>query len=110
MAIPADIQAKFAAANQSSIPPGITPAYLAENRDKAPIAAIYFIFGLAVTLLLLRSFARIVLVKHFGLDDWLAVLTLVSIPATAPPPSDPSLRSLGEDWARRPCARGAQDL
>ena len=77
MAIPEIIQAKFAAANQSGIPPGITPDYLAESRDKAPLAAIYTIFAIAMVLLILRSFARIVLVKHFGIDDWLAVLTVV---------------------------------
>ena len=77
MAIPADILQAFAASNHSGIPDGITPGYLAENRDHAPLAAIFFLFAIATILLILRSAARLLLVKQFGLDDWLAVLTVV---------------------------------
>ena len=59
------------------LPPGITLSYLAESRDRAPTTAIIFIGSFALVLALLRSYARLFLVKSFGVDDWLAIATLV---------------------------------
>ena len=77
MAIPADIQAAYAI--PGNVPADITPEYLMESRDRAPIIAIIFIGSLAIILALLRSYARLVVVKEFGFDDALALLTVVCI-------------------------------
>ena len=82
MAIPADIQAAYAI--PGNIPTNITPEYLAENRDRAPIIAIVFVGSLAIILALLRSYARLVVVKEFGIDDVLALLTVVRLVIQSP--------------------------
>lgn len=77
MTIPADILAADAA---GSIPDGVSLSYLAQSRDKSAIVGIIFMVCLTGTLLFLRLYARLFLVKQLGLDDALAVLTMVSLP------------------------------
>ena len=74
MAIPADIENAYTM--PGLIPINITPEYLAESRDRAPTIAIY-IGMLAILLALLRSYARLIIVKDFEFDDVLALLTVV---------------------------------
>lgn len=75
MAIPADIQIAYTIPGK--IPTSITPEYLAESRDRATTIAIIFVGSLAILLALLRSYARLVTVKDFGIDDACALLTVV---------------------------------
>jgi hypothetical protein len=76
MTIPADILAADAA---GSIPNGVSLSYLAQSRDKSAIVGIIFMVCLTGVLVLLRLYARLFLVKQLGLDDALAVLTMVSL-------------------------------
>ena len=67
-----------ALANGGNETVGLTQQYLEQNRDRAPIIAIMFL-GVLVTLVLsLRCYARFFVQKQFGLDDALALLTMVS--------------------------------
>ena len=74
MTIPEDI---LVANATGRIPDGITLAYLAESRDRPAIVGIIFMVSFAGLLILLRLYARLFLVKKIGLDDALAVLTMV---------------------------------
>ncbi|GIJ91847.1 hypothetical protein Asppvi_010822 [Aspergillus pseudoviridinutans] len=74
MAIPEDI---LAANAMGSIPHDIALSYLAESRDRSAIVGILFMVCFAGLVLLLRLYARLFLVKKVGLDDGLAVLTMV---------------------------------
>ncbi|CAI7668844.1 unnamed protein product [Penicillium pancosmium] len=74
MTIPADILAADAA---GSIPDGVSLSYLAQSRDKSAIVGIIFMVCLTGALVLLRLYARLFLVKQLGLDDALAVLTML---------------------------------
>lgn len=78
MSIPTDITAAFA--SRKDIPSGITAEYLAQSRDGPAIGAILAIGILTFLLLLLRYYARLFLVRSFGLDDKLALLSMVSSP------------------------------
>lgn len=78
MAVPADLNKVYAIPGY--IPTGITPEYLAESRDRAAIIVIIFIGVFAVLLALLRIYARTVIVKGFGVDDGLALLTVACLP------------------------------
>ena len=73
----------------NDVPAGITQTYLEENRDHPVVVAILFI-GVFVTLVLaLRCYARVFIIKRFGLDDWLALLTMVRRGCcTGPQPGD----------------------
>lgn len=73
MASSADLNKAYAIPEY--IPNGITPEYLAESRDRATMIAIIFIGGFAVILAILRIYARTVIVKAFGVDDGLALLS-----------------------------------
>lgn len=80
MSSPTDAAAIAAAlAKPDYIPSGITAAFLEENRDRASIIAILFVGLLVYVIMALRCYARAFVVMHFGLDDWLAILTLVSL-------------------------------
>jgi hypothetical protein len=76
MTIPEDILVANAAGR---IPDGITLSYLAETRDRPAIVGIIFMVCFAGLLMLVRLYARLVLVKKLGLDDALAVLTMVCV-------------------------------
>lgn len=76
MTIPEDILVANAAGR---IPDGITFSYLAESRDRPAIVGIIFMVCFAGLLMLVRLYARLVLVKKLGLDDALAVLTMVCV-------------------------------
>jgi hypothetical protein len=51
--------------------------YLAEDFSHWPRVGIYLTFFVAIFLMLLRIYARVVLIKWFGLDDFLMVLAVV---------------------------------
>lgn len=89
MTIPDDI---LAANATGRIPDGISLSYLAQSRDHSAIVGILFMVCLAGLLMLIRLYARLFLVKKLGLDDALAVLTMVCalFPALNQPPQWPS--------------------
>lgn len=74
MAIPPDILAAQAAGR---IPDGISVSYLAQSRDHSAIVGIVFLVCLTGVLMALRLYARMFIVKKTGLDDALAILTMV---------------------------------
>lgn len=61
------------------IPSGLSLDYLAQTRDKPAKIAILFVGCLSIALLIARCYARVFLVKSFGLDDTLAVFTMVGL-------------------------------
>ena len=74
MTIPADILAANAAGR---IPSDVSLEYLAESRDDSAIAGIIFMICFTGVLMILRLYARAFLVKKVGLDDALAIVTMV---------------------------------
>lgn len=74
MTIPEDI---LAANATGRIPDGVSLSYLAQSRDRSAIVGILFMVCFAGLLVLVRLYARLFLVKKLGLDDALAVLTMV---------------------------------
>jgi hypothetical protein len=72
--IPADIETAQAA---GQIPSGISKEYLAQSRDQPAKIAIIFVGALTFVLVVARCYARLFLVKQAGLDDALAVFTMV---------------------------------
>ncbi|KAJ5587593.1 uncharacterized protein N7459_003358 [Penicillium hispanicum] len=74
MAIPANILAAEAA---GKIPDNVSLAYLAQSRDHSAIAGILFMICFTGLLMIVRLYARAFLVKKVGLDDALAILTLI---------------------------------
>jgi hypothetical protein len=69
------IEAAFA---NGTVPDNITPEYLAETRDPPAIAALIFLIIFAGIIVSARCLSRLLIVKSFGLDDSLALLSLVS--------------------------------
>lgn len=59
----------------------ITEEYLSETRDDSAVGAIIFLLALTTAVVGLRIFSRVFLVKRFGLDDGLAMLGFVRLPA-----------------------------
>ena len=84
MTIPSDILAADAAGR---IPKDVTLEFLAQSRDKAAIVGIVFMVCFTGLLMIVRLYARLFIVKKLGLDDALAILTLVcsTIPRSAVP-------------------------
>lgn len=74
MGIPDDILLADAAGR---IPSGMSLEYLAESRDRPAIVGIIFLVCLTGVIMIVRLYARIWLVKKLGLDDVLAILTMV---------------------------------
>ncbi|KAG0157703.1 hypothetical protein PDIDSM_4888 [Penicillium digitatum] len=74
MTIPEDILAADAAGR---IPSGVSLEYLAESRDKSAIVGIIFLICFTGLLMIVRLYARAFIVKKIGLDDALAVLTMM---------------------------------
>ena len=74
MTIPVDILAADAAGR---IPSGVSLQYLAESRDRSAIVGIIFMVCFTGLLMIVRLYARVFIVKKIGLDDALAVLTMV---------------------------------
>ena len=79
--IPADIDSAQAAGR---IPSGISLDYLAQSRDQSAKIAILFVGCLTIVIVVARCYARIFLVKSFGLDDALAAFTLVGLQCHLP--------------------------
>ena len=63
----------------SDMPSDLTLEFLQESRDRGAIIAILVITSFVMIVVALRSYARYVSVRGFGLDDWLALLALVSL-------------------------------
>lgn len=66
------------AAAEGRIPQGTDLSYLAEKRDKPAIIAMLFVCSFATLIVTLRCYARRFILKRFGLDDAIAVATMVS--------------------------------
>ncbi len=79
MASPINSEAIEAAlAKPDLIPSGITAEFLKQSRDEPVVIAILFVGSFVTLIMALRCLARVVIVRKFGLDDWLALVTLVS--------------------------------
>ncbi|PWY74285.1 hypothetical protein BO70DRAFT_319401, partial [Aspergillus heteromorphus CBS 117.55] len=65
------------AAAEGRIPAGITLEYLAQSRDQPAKIAIFCVSALATVIVIARCYARLFIVKKFGWDDALAVLTVL---------------------------------
>lgn len=63
----------------SDMPSDLTLEFLQESRDRGAIIAILVITSFVMIVVALRSYARYISVRGFGLDDWLALLALVSL-------------------------------
>lgn len=74
MTIPDDILAADAAGR---IPSGVTLEYLAQSRDSSAIVGIIFMICFTGLLMIIRLYARAYIVKKIGLDDALAIVTLI---------------------------------
>lgn len=61
------------------VPSDVSATYLNQTRDPETIVAISIIFALATVVLGCRCWARVTILKRFGLDDALAVLAWVSV-------------------------------
>lgn len=73
--IPGDIAN---AASSGRVPKGIDLSYLAQERNEPTIIATLFVFSLTTFVIILRCYARRCILKKFGLDDAIAVATMVS--------------------------------
>lgn len=74
MTIPSDILAADAAGR---VPSDVSLEFLAQSRDKPAIVGIIFMVCFTGLLMIVRLYARLFIVKKIGLDDALAILTLV---------------------------------
>lgn len=74
MTIPSDILAADAAGR---IPKDVSLEFLAQSQDKSAIVGIVFMVCFTGLLMIVRLYARLFIVKKIGLDDALAILTLV---------------------------------
>ncbi|KAK5116780.1 hypothetical protein LTR62_007454 [Meristemomyces frigidus] len=78
MASPTNSEAIQAALSKPGyLPAAVTADFLEQSRDHATVIAILFVGTLVLVIMALRCCARVFVTKHFGLDDWLAVLTLI---------------------------------
>lgn len=73
------VDAAFAAGR---VPEGVSKAYLNESRDQPSIAGIIFVTVLSSIIVLSRLASRAFLVKRFGFDDALTLLSWVNPPST----------------------------
>ena len=54
-----------------------------EDRSKEILAVAVFFITLSWIFVLLRVYVKVFMLKNFGLDDWLMVLTIVRISITS---------------------------
>lgn len=66
-----------AAIESGDVPLNITTEYLMETRDHSAVIALIVVGGLTSIVVLARCISRGFVVKNFGLDDWLAVFSVV---------------------------------
>ena len=59
------------------VPKGISAAYLSESKDAPAVAGIIFVTVFASIIVLGRVFSRAFLIRRFGLDDCLILLSWV---------------------------------
>ena len=76
--IPPEIVEAFKT-NATGIPDYVTPDYLAESQNNVTNGGIVFLVVLAGIIYLLRAYGRLFVIKSFGIDDWLAGLSLVCL-------------------------------
>ncbi|PHH60545.1 hypothetical protein CDD81_1550 [Ophiocordyceps australis] len=57
--------------------PDVTPQFLNESRDKPAIIGILFVTGLTATIVVGRLLSRAFVVRRFGFDDGLALISLI---------------------------------
>lgn len=74
MTTPDDILAAEAAGR---IPSDVSLSYLAQSRDRSAIVGILFLVCLTGVVMIIRLYARSFIVKKIGIDDALAILTMV---------------------------------
>jgi hypothetical protein len=55
----------------------LTPQYIAFTNAPALLAKAGSIFGIAASIVLLRIYVRVRIVKSFGHDDWAIILAIV---------------------------------
>ncbi|OWY44158.1 hypothetical protein AALT_g5880 [Alternaria alternata] len=67
----------FAKQVSGLLSPAPSQAYLEESYAPEMLAAIGTLFGLAMICVLLRVYVRVVMLKVFGVDDWLMMLSAV---------------------------------
>lgn len=67
-----------ALAKPGYIPSDITADFLKQSRDKPVVIAILFVGCFVSFIMVLRCVARVLIAKKFHLDDWLALITMVS--------------------------------
>lgn len=67
-----------AAVAAGRVPPEISLAYLEEDRDGPSMDASIFMFAITLVIVNGRAFSRFFLRKSFGIDDTLAVISMVS--------------------------------
>lgn len=61
------------------LPPPPPQEYLDENLAPAMLAVIGSLFGLAMLSFLLRVYVRTVMLKTFGIDDWMIMISMVNL-------------------------------
>ncbi|UNI17962.1 hypothetical protein JDV02_004265 [Purpureocillium takamizusanense] len=61
------------------VPAGITAAYLNESRDQPAIAGIIFVTALTFVVVVGRLLSRAFIVRRFGFDDGLALISLLCL-------------------------------
>ncbi|KND86306.1 hypothetical protein TOPH_09062 [Tolypocladium ophioglossoides CBS 100239] len=61
------------------VPAGITAAFLEENRDNSSIVGIIFVTALTFLVVVGRSLSRAFLIRRFGFDDGIALVSLVCL-------------------------------
>ncbi|KAK4899842.1 hypothetical protein LTR49_027579 [Elasticomyces elasticus] len=59
------------------LPPGTTVAFMEQSRDHPTVVAILSVGSMVLLVVALRCYARLFIVGRFGLDDWLALFTLI---------------------------------
>jgi len=75
-------------------PPPFPPEFLAEDCRDGPRIGIWASMGVAVVVIALRVYARVGLLKNFGLDDTLIVMAGVSLSWSPPAKPRHSLQIL----------------
>ncbi|KDN60026.1 hypothetical protein CSUB01_12185 [Colletotrichum sublineola] len=78
-----DSEAKAAVA-AGRVPPNISLAYLEEDRDTPSMNASIFMFALTLVIVNGRAFSRLYLRKVFGVDDFLAMISMAMFIAFVP--------------------------
>ncbi len=63
--------------NSTGIPAYVTPAYLAQTEDPTTAGGIVFLIIATLIVSIFRGYSRVSIIKNIGIDDWLALFSLV---------------------------------